>query len=77
MHKDFTILFTPDKTDWQPTAQFTTGSLIANASLEPGAYHMQFGLCHGSFQAKQQSIITDFRSALNVTRYKNYRDLVI
>lgn len=41
----------------QGHAQFPAPGLVANAALEAGAQHVQFGLAHGALETQQQPVV--------------------
>ena len=59
MEEDFAILITPEEANGEASAQLSPCGLIADASFEPGADNVEFGLGHGSFQSEQQPIIEE------------------
>ena len=58
---DLAIGLAPNKADRQSSAEFATRRLVANAAVEAGPQHMQFGLAHGALEPEQQAIIEERR----------------
>jgi hypothetical protein len=50
MKTDLSVLVSPDETDWEAPAQFSAGTLIANASFEADTYYIHFVVGHGFFR---------------------------
>jgi hypothetical protein len=61
MKQHFAIGLTPDQSNWQSAPQFTACRLVANAAVETGTQHMQFGLRPGAFEPEHQTIIEQSR----------------
>jgi hypothetical protein len=46
-----------DEADGQRQLQFTAPGFVANATLQSGTEHMQFGFAHGPLQAEQEPVV--------------------
>lgn len=49
MEANLAVLLAPDEADGQAAPQLAARRFIANAAIEPGAQHMQFGFRHRAF----------------------------
>src|SRR5579862_2155192 len=58
---DIAILLAPDEAHGKAAPQFAARRLVADAAVEAGTQHMQFGLAHSALEAKQQAVVEQRR----------------
>ena len=57
MEEDLAIFFAPDEAHGKAPPQFAARCLVANATQQAGAQHVQFGLAHRALETEQQTVI--------------------